>query len=258
MKYAAFTILLAFFLALAGLAFDNPKGTPPWVAKTMLSNVSTISETVTRSGRKTYATGVWVDPHTIVTNCHVSDAHVKLTWLDDGTKETTYKPTFATSYDETKVFQMTTVYCNRKTDIAILKSWWPNHDINEVKLDWRTPRFGEALYSAGYGANMPLAPKYGYAGAVLYGPHGREQRVTMPIMKGDSGSPVFDKWGRIRGSVNRAFMIPAGWNSIPAGDRAIMIPALPIMLALEKTEHYDPAVTLIRHDEPSVKIDKEE
>lgn len=233
MKALLAAVMIPAVFALIGLAYDNPKGTPPWVAKTMLNNVYAVSDRVYSENRVSLGTGFWIDERHMITNCHVAGAFQRKEWPEPGVSVTTYKDTFATNYDETKTFRMKTVLCDEETDLALLKSYWPNHDARLVTIDWRTPRFGEALYSAGYGINLTLTPKYGYTGIRVYDGVS-SVRVTMPIVGGDSGSPVFDKWGRLRGVINKAAMQQTMFGFVPVADRAMMIPALEVMLLLEE------------------------
>ncbi len=223
---------LPLVFALAGIAFDNPKGTPAWVSKTMLNQVYAVSDGVQRK-RTMIGTGLWIDDRHVLTNCHVMAAFATY-YRDDEQLKKDYKNSFAVDHTGTKVFEMEAVACDEETDLGLLRSRWPNHDAKPIVLDWRSLRFGEAIYSAGYGLNQPLSPKYGYAGVLqALGPQ-LVQFVTMPITPGDSGSPVFDRWGRLRSVLNRTYMAGTVSGSVPVGSKTLSIPGWTVKTFLEE------------------------
>ena len=63
---------------------------------------------------------------------------------------------------------------------------------------------------------------------------------NMPIAPGDSGSPVFDQWGNIRGVVSAVFAINNfRGRSIPVANISIGIPAISLTTLLEEYGYYE-------------------
>lgn len=238
MRYLYWAIGLPIMFALVGLAYDNPKGMPSRLSKVMTNQVYAVTDNVVPSKRKRLGTGVWIDSRHVVTNCHVAGQYASTTWSGEGNnkvKTVTYSHPKAVNHDLSKVFEMEVLSCDYDNDLALLRSHWPNHDAETLKVDWRALRFGEAVYSAGYGANQPLSPKYGYAGVLSYASNRPRQYATMPITSGDSGSPLFDKWGRLRGLLNKAYMVSTITGvGIPVADKSVSVPGFVLNLFLEE------------------------
>jgi S1-C subfamily serine protease len=148
----------------------------------------------------------------VLTNCHVADKF----YLGRGE----YRPIYAVNYDESIKFKMNVVTCNNETDMALLKSHWPNHDVLPLNITRAAPNFGQIVYSAGYHEFLPLSPKVGYVGQHNFIRGDILMIMQMPLAMGDSGSPVFNKWGSLVGLVTSVYSM----GPIPIADISFAVP----------------------------------
>jgi len=237
MRYIVSVMATLVVLSLGGIALGNSKGIPSWVADKMVSNVYAITTNVEVKRREGIGTGFWLDEWYLITNCHVTRAFRSDTFRE-GVRYVKYSRILAIKHDQSRVFEMEVIACDETRDLSILRAKWPNHEAEKLDVEWRQPRLGQIMYSAGYQQNMPLAPKVGYAGKLQYpyGPGtGVRMGLNMPIAPGDSGSPVFDKWGNIRGVVSAVFGASNyRGRVIPIANISIGIPALSLTTLLEE------------------------
>ena len=176
---------------------------PTMVVETALNNTYrlgvTYSEdvtaedgTVTRERFRHMGTGVWINENVLLTNCHVStlDRQAEI---------------WATSQHHTQGIRMFLALCDEEADIAVLMSEMPNPKVKPLTIAVRGIQFGDSVYSAGYGLDMALTMKAGIAGRYEFG---LGQSYIMPIISGDSGSPVFNYQGELVGLMHTGIMHP--------------------------------------------------
>ena len=236
MRIAGVVLAITLSLAALGLVFDSGS-IPKKVVKKFHNNTYVITDAINADNRNGLGTGVWLDERYLLTNCHVAQTFEHLS-EENGEAVIEYLGIKAVSWDERKVFAMDVVACDMDRDLALLKSHWPNHDAIKVDVDWRTPPFGTEVYSAGYGLNQPLSPKIGYTGKVRLYKTGHRIGITMPIVSGDSGSPVFNKWGKLVGLVSAVYATRTfSGFVIPIANISIAVPGISIGTFLE--EHYE-------------------
>lgn len=126
------------------------------------------------------ASAFFINNRQLVTACHV---------VDDITEGV------VGNYNKSQVIAFNVVSCNKETDVAIL-----DRDFG-VEVDFTTsktpvsdvlPREGRRVYGAGYPLWWDLTIVQGNFGKVVYTPYsgGRRYTSSVPIMFGDSGSPL--------------------------------------------------------------------
>jgi S1-C subfamily serine protease len=185
----AIGVILAWFL------WDTTNGVPFYITKTLKDNTYVVSDRIAVENREGLGTGVWLDERHLLTNCHVAKAFVRQRKEEGKPMETYYEDPKLISYDGKKVFKGEILACDKEKDLALIKTYWPNHGAG-VSLNWRQPRFGSVLYSAGYHYNMAMSIKQGLAGLIEYHKFHR-LTISMPIGPGDSGSPVLNHRGEL-------------------------------------------------------------
>lgn len=235
MKLVSTVFAAVFALAAAGWLFNNPGGVPRNVVNKFHTNTYVITNTSVIEKRFGIGTGVWLNEWYVLTNCHVAKAFER-TYMDDGQSWTEYEDIRAVKYDQSIQYNMEVIACDEDKDLALLKARWPNHEAEEIAINWVDPNFGQKLYSAGYRMNLPLAPKVGYAGEQLLIPgRGVRLNVTMPIAGGDSGSPIFDRYGRLRALVVSVYAFTTFMgNAVPVANISLAVPGISIATFLEE------------------------
>jgi S1-C subfamily serine protease len=219
-----------------GLAFDNRGGVPHAVTERFLDNTYMISNTTVLDERRGLGTGVWIDERHVLTNCHVAKMFEIIT-LHDITLEyySEWDPVTIQNHNQTKAFKGEVVACDDDLDLALIKSYWPNHDAHPVKLDWRTPRFGSVIYSAGYHFGLPLSPKQGLMGKTHIIDGNARVIAAMSLGPGDSGSPIFNRWGDMVAMVSAIMAASTAYGEvIQQAEIGIAIPGISIATFLEE------------------------
>lgn len=228
-------ILAMLTLVGMGLAFDNRGGVPYAVVKRFHDNTYVVTNNVVRDERVGIGSGVWIDERHLLTNCHVVKMFRELERDQAGYLVEFYNTVTLVSHDEQKVFKGEVLACDVGKDLALIRSHWPNHDIQPIDLEWRTPRFGAVIYSAGYHHNLPLSPKVG-----LMGKHGMVKGknrvgVSMSLGPGDSGSPIFDRWGNLVALVTAIMAAHTSYGHvIQMAEIGVAIPGITINTFLDE------------------------
>jgi len=233
-------IMIALSISIASILgwfyVESTAGIPAAMGQLMRTNVYEITNSSEPSYRRGSGTGVWLDKHHILTNCHVASMFGVIEFEDGKPLPIRYEGAMALSHDHKHVFKVNVLACDEANDLALLYSWWPNHDVQDVDVNWTTTRFGSAAYSAGYGMGLPLSPKTGYFGSRdQAGNKTARLAVTLAVAPGDSGSPVFDRRGDLRAllSATAATTTYSGML-VPIGSLARTIPGLSILTFLKE------------------------
>ncbi len=204
-------------LAAVIAANDDPAPEPTPKAAHAEQSVASIGFIHDERGYSVIGTGFYTDENTLITNCHVAD--VFKTGYDKGW------PIVAKTMAG-DMMEVRSVYCDKPFDLAVLKTTWPNPSANPLKWGAETVGPGEDVWSAGYGQGKPLQYKTGVMGYPSY-PGGTEwdmtTQLTIPIIGGDSGSPVFDQEGNVTCVINSGDMAFTFGGRIPLANRGYCI-----------------------------------
>lgn len=222
-------VLIAVLVAVSVAVVSPPKSADKQSARAAHAEDTVVGlGALTHKGVRIMGTGSYLDESTILTNCHVAGVFTKYASLPLG-----WTPV-ARGHDGV-LHEVYSVYCDPVIDLAIVKLRWPNYDAKPIRLG-DTPSPGSDVWSAGYGQGKPMQYKtgiMGYPSAPADFTWWNTQQVTLPVIGGDSGSPVFSEDGTVGCIVNSGDMaFTMRWVRIPLADRSYCIHSHAINLFL--------------------------
>jgi len=224
-------IMVALSISIASILgwfyVESTAGIPATIALLMQTNVYEVTTHIDKDKRRGNGTAVWLDSRHLLTNCHVADAFRKTVYKKNGEVDSiTYPNVHVFSLDAKSRFAVEMLACDQENDVALLYSWWPNNEAANIRINWRTTRFGAPAYSAGYGMGAALTPKTGHFGQASERRGSARLSLNLGVAPGDSGSPIFDRRGDLRALVSATAAAGIGFAVIPIGEITLAVPGL--------------------------------
>ena len=168
-------IVVGFLLVAASIvsAADIPKE----IITTAVANVFHVYTESKGSG-----SGFYIGDDKFITACHVLDGNKVATLVDK---------------DKKHILTADVLSCNDENDIAILSIKDDPYNSNAFankppKLIGQYPELGQTIYGSGYALGFQLLHVDGHWQDLIYNtPVGKIAIISVPVIYGDSGSPVF-------------------------------------------------------------------
>lgn len=201
-----------FFISEDGVIVTNLHVAKPWLFDEKLSEIKTQYRLIFRE----------------IYNINVADADVKI----DGFLSNIIVIPNGQIFDQTNVTRCREIYSSKakEMDLAIFQtmnnrlpegaSYIPVSKIKNEDIAVGSPVYAmgfpliETLQDTGDFEKMPSKPLQanGVSGDITQNNHKVEYNLSVPIAEGSSGSPVFDRRGRLVGVVNAGILDKQGFN----------------------------------------------
>ena len=129
------------------------------------------------AGSEAHGSAVWIDENTALSVCHVAKH---------------YKVVLATNWDNSKGVALDVVFCDKETDIAVLKRHPADTGgpVTKKIAVGPPPKKGTSLLAIGYPFNFPQVITFGHYQQKVTEDGKIRHHITVPIQPGNSGGPV--------------------------------------------------------------------